>query len=529
MSRASILAKAIGADGILNVGDVAGLAAIASSGSATDLTTGTIPVARVGDASVTLAKLSATGTKDATTFLRGDNSFAVVSVTPTAVSDQNNTSTGAFDVPTGTTAQRPASPSVGMVRYNTDLTSLENYTAAGWFRVSVPIPFISSISGTIYVGITSTLTLNGSFFNAGQAGTVNFTSGATVANVTVTPSSDALISVTVPASIYGLVSGSSVAIKYTNSDNGVSAAITLTSLAIPTGGTIVTSGGYRYHTFTSSSNYVVPSGFSRASEYLLVAGGGGGGGGRQSPGGGGGGAGGLLYGTTTPTAGTTFTITVGAAGAGMLGNPDSYGGGSYGTNGTNSQFGALTAAIGGGSGGAYGSTAGGSGGSGGGGGWSSPTSGGAGTSGQGFAGGDNGQHANQNGPSGGGAGAVGTTGNGAINGAAANGGIGLNTYSTWATATSTGDSGYYSGGGGGGQGYNQACGGTNPSARSSGGLGGGGTGGRNSAGNMTGGNGSTNTGGGGGGCGSDCSQNMTNQAGGNGGSGIVIIRYAALT
>ncbi len=47
MSRASNLAKAIGADGTLNVSDVAGLAAVASSGSASDLSTGTLPIARL--------------------------------------------------------------------------------------------------------------------------------------------------------------------------------------------------------------------------------------------------------------------------------------------------------------------------------------------------------------------------------------------------------------------------------------------------------------------------------------------------
>ncbi len=47
MSRASNLAKAIGADGTLNVSDVAGLAAVASSGSASDLSTGTLPNARL--------------------------------------------------------------------------------------------------------------------------------------------------------------------------------------------------------------------------------------------------------------------------------------------------------------------------------------------------------------------------------------------------------------------------------------------------------------------------------------------------
>jgi len=40
---------------------------------------GTVTTAKLADSSVSLAKLTATGTKDATTFLRGDNSFAEIS------------------------------------------------------------------------------------------------------------------------------------------------------------------------------------------------------------------------------------------------------------------------------------------------------------------------------------------------------------------------------------------------------------------------------------------------------------------
>jgi hypothetical protein len=47
MSRARTLAGAIGSDGALNVADVAGLAAVASSGSASDLLTGTLPNGRL--------------------------------------------------------------------------------------------------------------------------------------------------------------------------------------------------------------------------------------------------------------------------------------------------------------------------------------------------------------------------------------------------------------------------------------------------------------------------------------------------
>lgn len=42
----------------------------------TQLATGAVETAKIADSQITLAKLSATGTKDATTFLRGDNTFA---------------------------------------------------------------------------------------------------------------------------------------------------------------------------------------------------------------------------------------------------------------------------------------------------------------------------------------------------------------------------------------------------------------------------------------------------------------------
>jgi hypothetical protein len=53
---------------------------------------------------------------------------------------------------------------------------------------------------------------------------------------------------------------------------------------IATGGTVTDVGGYRIHTFTSSSDFVVTQG--GVVEYLIVAGGGGGGRGDNGSGGG---------------------------------------------------------------------------------------------------------------------------------------------------------------------------------------------------------------------------------------------------
>jgi hypothetical protein len=61
--------------------------------------------------------------------------WAVVSITPSAVSNQQNTSTGAFDLPVGTTAQRPSTAYNGYTRINTDTNYLEVYYSASWLSV----------------------------------------------------------------------------------------------------------------------------------------------------------------------------------------------------------------------------------------------------------------------------------------------------------------------------------------------------------------------------------------------------------
>jgi hypothetical protein len=94
---------------------------------------------------------------------------AVTSPTATAVSDQANTSTGYFDLPAGTIAQRPGSPATGNMRWNTDDEALEHYagSAAGWVQFAGASPIITNITPTTSIAAGTTITVTGVNFQAG--------------------------------------------------------------------------------------------------------------------------------------------------------------------------------------------------------------------------------------------------------------------------------------------------------------------------------------------------------------------------
>jgi len=217
-----------------------------------------------------------------------------------------------------------------------------------------------------------------------------------------------------------------------------------------TGGTVTTSGNLKYHTFTSSGSFVIgTAGNNYDTQYFIIGGGGGGAsGGGSCQNEGGGHAGSLTYVSTQMSTGS-YSVTIGGGGAG-IGAGTGYGGASSSFNGSSAS---------GGGGGQYGALNGGDG--------------------------------------------IGANNSGGY------GGAGTNAYSTWATATSTGeDNGYYGGGGG-----------ASGSSSLPGGAGGGGTGSwKLSCYALAAGTGGANTGSGGGASHCGCSS-------GPGGSGIVIIRY----
>ncbi len=278
------------------------------------------------------------------------------------------------------------------------------------------------------------------------------------------------------------------------------------NFCIATGGSVITDGDYKVHTFTytgSTSTFEVTAGICN-SELLIVAGGGAGSSAAPGFAGGGGGAGGVAEFSNIPLQTANYDVIVGAGGA------PTASGDLYGNSGQNSSIsgGPFTyETFGGGGGGRYNGLGGGSGGGAGGHDSTNFKYGGSGYYDvdlsiiQGYSGG-NGVYTSsagwpsRSGGGGGGAGAAGQHGSQNVGG---KGGDGIQ-------SDISGVLSWY-GGGGGGADANGAAGGL-------GGLGGGGDAILYSIGN----NAENNTGGGGGG-------GASGYLGGYGGRGIVIIRY----
>ena len=457
-----------------HTGDVTGAAALTIAVDAVD-----IPM------------LSATGTPSSTTFLRGDNSWAV---------------------PPGqdTISKVSSAPSVGTegtMYYNTTTDKMYLSTGSVWVEFDTNRPPTSS-GGTVTIaaqGGTSTFSYNLGIDFADVENTdaelaYSLQSGTLPAGAVLPTSGNTALTGTATntTATYNFV------IRATDTKGSIATQAytqVITAVTIATGGTITTTGGYRYHTFTSSGTFAI-TGAGSTLDALVVAGGGGGGGSLA----GGGGAGGAIEHNNQSAAVATHSIVIGAG-------AQKSASGTYNQayNGNNTT-GFSQTAIGGGRGGGgthvspyrYSSTAGGSGGGGFVWDYQKYSAASAGTSGQGNAGG--GAGVNYGGAGGGGKGAVGAnTGTGASVPSGGDGGVGIN----WKSLGT-----FYAGGGGG------SIGSGNPSG--AGGNGGGGAG--TAGGNSQAASGSANTGGGGGG---GFGYGINGGAGGGaGGSGVVIIRYA---
>ncbi len=84
--------------------------------------------------------------------------------------DTEATSTGYFDLPAGTTAQRPGTPATGNMRWNTTDEALEHYggSAGGWVQWAGAAPTITGISPTTSIISGTSITVQGINFQTGS-------------------------------------------------------------------------------------------------------------------------------------------------------------------------------------------------------------------------------------------------------------------------------------------------------------------------------------------------------------------------
>jgi hypothetical protein len=134
----------------------------------------------------------------------------------TAAMSAHNTATNGH-IGRGTTQNRPASPSVGDVYFDTTLAALIAYKSTGWEKVSQdPAPGVSSITPTTAATTGTTITITGSDFKTGLSVQFIGTNSSTYNSPSVTFLSGSSITATTP----GLpVAFEPYDVKVINSDN----------------------------------------------------------------------------------------------------------------------------------------------------------------------------------------------------------------------------------------------------------------------------------------------------------------------
>ena len=92
--------------------------------------------------------------------------------------------TGTIDIPVGTTAQRPASPNSGMIRYNSTLSRYEGYSGSAW----------GQLGGGATGGGTDSFVVE-----TDQTVTTNYELTANKHGMTVSPTINSGVTITVPS------------------------------------------------------------------------------------------------------------------------------------------------------------------------------------------------------------------------------------------------------------------------------------------------------------------------------------------
>ena len=189
-----------------------------------------------------------------------DNGRATSNLTAISFSDEESTPTVSVtsgSLPAGITLNSNGtfSGTANAVSNNTTsnftVTATDgSETASRAYSITVSAPIALSVSGTIYTGAVSNLTVTAT--NTDGTVDIIFKEGATtlstLSNQTLSSNSK---TVAVPSAVYNQSAGDTITITVADGAN-VSSGVNKTVSSVPTGGSISSSGSYRIHTFNSS-------------------------------------------------------------------------------------------------------------------------------------------------------------------------------------------------------------------------------------------------------------------------------------
>jgi hypothetical protein len=118
----------------------------------------------------------------------------------------SSNSTGYFTIPAGTSAQRPGTPAVGMMRYNSTITSFEGYYAGAWSSLGG----VKSVDGKAYITAEASAGAGDDVIRvyAGDSGTSTQVLWASTSNINIRPTTAATSTTTGALQVAG---GASVA------------------------------------------------------------------------------------------------------------------------------------------------------------------------------------------------------------------------------------------------------------------------------------------------------------------------------
>ena len=123
--------------------------------------------------------------------------------------------TGHITPATGTTVQRPATPVLGSLRYNSTIGILEQYTDVGWQGIESP-PVITGFSGVINSNTNTTITVNGSNFKSGSIVSIDGAAVTGSRSLTTTFVSSSQLTANTNAASVNYTGGNTFDVKVTN-------------------------------------------------------------------------------------------------------------------------------------------------------------------------------------------------------------------------------------------------------------------------------------------------------------------------